>query len=1029
MTFRQIEYKLVFTIFARCFLIILCVFSFVSCKDDGENQKLCQDGTKFEFFIIANPNYPRDPNKSIVHVIVLNNSSLGQKLQLFQKNGYLGYEETIKQICESLGSTSNSRLSDQYHSLQIAATASGPIDTIVGNFNGDADLDIAVANERSNNVSIYLGKADDSFEEPVLFDTGIRPQRIQVGDFNNDGKTDLVTANAGDPFVGSGDVSLLLGDGSGGFAAAESISIGKLPFDVAVADFNRDGKLDLAVADYDYETQTIALRLGNGDGSFQRVQTIPVPELAQSLALADLNGDQNPDLVSNGAVLLGNGAGGFSPASRFPLGAPPYLVRVGDLNADTKPDVVLASGGSNNISVLMNQGDGSLAAPRYYVTGNNPAEVSIVDLNDDGKTDLLVSNSNDDHLTLLYGKGDGYFNGLPTYPSTVGTGYILGALDSVATDFTNDGIADLLVANNNQRAALLPGLGQGRFDSPVLLTLPIDGVKVISGDWNSDGKQDAAFLNTGSYPNLIIGLGQGNGSFSNSTTIDLPPPNYSASEFQSLNTAQLNSDGHLDLISTDPVHNSLSILLGNGAGGFALQPSLAVGIVPVAITSADFNTDGKPDLAIANYGDNESKPNGSLQLALGNGDGSYQTPQTLRANVTAKSVATADFNRDGKLDLVAIIGQSGQDDVEFFAGQGNGGFDGLQALGLNLGELVGLQVADADQDGKPDFGFRVSSPPRAVGMRGNGDGSFTMSGFVYLGSYGDAKLVPLNDDTQPDLIVSACLAQDCPLSAPDDGSSNGTSSLDPFLCWQAVPAKAPRGSAVYPKFSPVVGMTLADAMSSVTSSDTRKNNVLKPLGVCNPVDINSASNEVLTHSGYLEKYLVQRTKTKPTQPKFVAKQVSISNEMGNLTLNLSGLDNFMTPSAMAKGTSGANALTENSPDHMQCYKAKVAKAKKGQTTLSVFTPQELLLQDNLTGPLRFNIAAPTRFCAPASVDDSSAAAYNHPDFLTCYPVKLTKTKPTQAKPVSQLISTQNRFGHEVLLAKTVQELCVPSQLD
>ena len=297
------------------------------------------------------------------------------------------------------------------------------------------------------------------------------------------------------------------------------------------------------------------------------------------------------------------------------------------------------------------------------------------------------------------------------------------------------------MANNNQRAALLPGLGQGRFDSPVLLPLPIDGVRVISGDWNSDGKQDAAFLNTGSYPNLIIGLGQGNGSFSTSASIALPQPNSPANEFQSLNTAQLNSDGTLDLITTDPVHNSLSILLGNGAGGFALQPSLAVGIVPVAITSADFNTDGKLDLAVANFGDNESKPNGSLQLALGNGDGSYHVPQTLRANVTAKSVATADFNRDGKLDLVAIIGQNGQDDVEFFAGQGNGGFEGPQALGLSLGDLAGLQVADADQDGKPDLGLRVSSPPRAVGMRGNGDGSFTMTGFIYLGSYGDAKLV------------------------------------------------------------------------------------------------------------------------------------------------------------------------------------------------------------------------------------------------------------------------------------------------
>jgi hypothetical protein len=356
-------------------------------------------------------------------------------------------------------------------------------------------------------------------------------------------------------------------------------------------------------------------------------------------------------------------------------------------------------------------------------------------------------------------------------------------------------------------------------------------------------------------------------------------------------------------------------------------------------------------------------------------------------------------------------------------------------LGLSFGSLAGLQVADADQDGKPDLGFRVSSLARAVGLRGNGDGSFTLSGFLYLGSYGDAKLAGLNDDAQPDLIVSggngfvaACLSQDCPLNAPNEDSSNGN-SLDPFLCWQTSPAKAPRGTAAYPKFSPVPGMTQADAISSATSSDTRKNNILKPLGLCNPVAINSVAIDVLTHAGSLETYLTQRTKTKPAQPKFVSKQVGISNQLGNLTLNLSGLDNFMAPSAMAKGTSGVAALTESSPDHMQCYKAKVAKAKKGQTALPVFTPQELLLQDNLAGPLKFNIAAPTRFCAPASVDENSADAYKHPDFLTCYPVKLTKTKPAQTKPALQQISTHNRFGQEVLLAKTPQEICVPSQLD
>ena len=396
---------------SKLFIVLIFIELMLNIVGCGEQNYLeCADEIKFEHTTFL------DKNSRLFHVISWVSTSSNDK----KTKGYRTYlsppdDSVYKGLCQELGSSFGT-------SLSIQAVANGPIDMVVADFNGDDKPDAAFANEISNNVSIYLGKTDVSFEEPVLFDTGIRPQRIQVGDFNNDGKTDLVTANAGDPFVGSGDVSLLLGDGSGGFAAPESISMGKLPFDVAVADFNRDAKLDLAVADYDYETQTIALRLGNGDGSFLPVQTFSVPELAQSLAVADLNGDQNPDLVSNGAVLLGNGAGGFSPASRFPLGAPPYLVRVGDLNADTKPDVVLASGGSNIISVLINQGDGSLAAPRYYVTGNNPAEVSIVDLNDDGKTDLLVSNSHDDHLTLLYGKEDGYFTGLPTYPSTDGTG-------------------------------------------------------------------------------------------------------------------------------------------------------------------------------------------------------------------------------------------------------------------------------------------------------------------------------------------------------------------------------------------------------------------------------------------------------------------------------------------------------------------------------------------------------------------------------------------------------------------------------
>jgi len=94
--------------------------------------------------------------------------------------------------------------------------ALGPIDLIFIDVNGDGISDAASANEHTNNIAIYLGKTDGSFSASTEFPTGIRPQRLQAGDFNNDGHIDLVTANLGDPFAGVGDVSLLLGDGSGG---------------------------------------------------------------------------------------------------------------------------------------------------------------------------------------------------------------------------------------------------------------------------------------------------------------------------------------------------------------------------------------------------------------------------------------------------------------------------------------------------------------------------------------------------------------------------------------------------------------------------------------------------------------------------------------------------------------------------------------------------------------------------------------------------------------------------------------------
>jgi len=137
-----------------------------------------------------------------------------------------------------------------------------PDSAAAGDFNGDGKLDLAVANEGSNNVSILLGKCDGTFQAAVDYGAGSNPSSVAVGDFRDDGKLDLVVANDG-----SDNVSILLGNGDGTFQAAVNYGVGSAPTSVAVGDFNGDGKLDLAVVNE--LSNNFSILLGNGDGTFQ----------------------------------------------------------------------------------------------------------------------------------------------------------------------------------------------------------------------------------------------------------------------------------------------------------------------------------------------------------------------------------------------------------------------------------------------------------------------------------------------------------------------------------------------------------------------------------------------------------------------------------------------------------------------------------------------------------------------------------------------------------------------------------------
>jgi hypothetical protein len=332
------------------------------------------------------------------------------------------------------------------------AVGNTPTSVVVGDFNGDGKPDIAVANAGSNTVSVLLGNGKGGFTpapgSPIA--VGSYPYALAVGRFTADGNLDLVVANSV-----SNTISVLLGNGKGGFTAAPEspIAVGDDPDSVAVGDFNGDGKLDLAVANgFD---NTVSILLGNGNGSFTPAPGSPVTVGSEpsSVAAGDFNKDGKLDLavanMSDGtiSVLLGNGNGTFAPAPGSPafVGVDPNDVTVGDLNGDGKLDLAVANYAGADVSVLLGNGAGSFTpAPGSPIpVGGGPTSVIIGDFNGDGRPDLAVTNSYESNLTVLLGNGVGGF--APAGGSPIVVGDDPNAVASA--DFNGDGKPDLAVTN------------------------------------------------------------------------------------------------------------------------------------------------------------------------------------------------------------------------------------------------------------------------------------------------------------------------------------------------------------------------------------------------------------------------------------------------------------------------------------------------------------------------------------------------------------------------------------------------------
>jgi hypothetical protein len=316
---------------------------------------------------------------------------------------------------------------------------------------------------------------------------------VAVGDFNRDGKLDAVVV--GDALW------VLLGNGDGTFQAPSTYA-GPFYF-VVVADFNNDGILDLAVVP---EGNAVTVFLGNGDGTFQPPKSSPTTGPSAFIAVGDFNGDHKMDLavVNNPyiSILLGNGDGTFqAPIDNDSFPAPGWLA-VGDFNNDHRLDVAVVGslGGSSNLGVLLGNGDGTLQPSLTYPLAHPPGTIAAADFNSDGNLDVAIGGYLFDGVTVFLGNGNGGFNSGETYSG--------GSYRVIVGDFNGDGKLDLVTWPGGYGVAEFLGNGDGTFQPAV--TYPANGDPGVAGDLNGDHKLDllvfeflgntvTSMLNTGAF--------------------------------------------------------------------------------------------------------------------------------------------------------------------------------------------------------------------------------------------------------------------------------------------------------------------------------------------------------------------------------------------------------------------------------------------------------------------------------------------------------------------------------------------------
>ena len=599
----------------------------------------------------------------------------------------------------------------------------------VGDFNQDGKLDVAAQDYLNGKLAILLGNGDGTFRYQLTNNSlgPNSPVYLRVADLDGNGKPDLVLLTFSATL--SATVQGLLGNGDGTFQGQTPTTFTMPPstqgtiLPPVVADFNQDGKADVAVGDY--YGQYAFLLLGNGNGTFQFKGANPIGSTGfAGLAAGDFNRDGKLDLAANGKILLGNGDGTFQPALSTAATLMPRVA--GDFNGDGKLDLYGFS------CVSLGNGDGTFQSPSCFAGDNTSSQqTSVVDINGDGKLDLLWWDSALMQESVALGFGDGTFP-VPYFLRGVGP-----ATGIATADFNRDGKPDLAIATCADNSCVAKALGislgngNGTFQAPLPPVSGYQGGTLFTGDFNGDGKPDLIEVNSA---NFQIFPGNGDGTFLSPVTTP-----FGSSPYCRPLIADVNHDGRLDFVAGSGP--SLFSLLGNGDGTFGTPNLIFKGRYDLnfcGVVGGDFNGDGKIDLA-AFDGRNH------ILIFSGNGDGTFNTFTTFQTDFGVSMIA-ADFTGDGKLDITT--GAAGV--VTVYNGKGDGTFVKGKTISPGAGGVNLLSSADFNGDGRPDIAGKGNA--LFLGL-GTASGTFKRELFATGGYPASLAVADFNRDGAPDIAL------------------------------------------------------------------------------------------------------------------------------------------------------------------------------------------------------------------------------------------------------------------------------------